>query len=176
MQWVPGAKRQEPEADHSPQPSSKVKKTWMHASTPSCAFIALCLVKNREQFLPPSPSKNVAYVHVLVTARLRCLVKVKESSQGAMLFHQVVSHCSSAARRLSHSTLTRRRRKVGRLFSSVNIVTSGDQRSLSLSEDSADCEAFNYTVFSSYVNLAPARYRKQSSSQSITVLTELALS
>jgi hypothetical protein len=43
IQWVPGAlspgvKRQGREADHSPPPSSEVKKMWMYTSTPPYAF------------------------------------------------------------------------------------------------------------------------------------------
>jgi hypothetical protein len=40
IQWVPGVKRQEREADHSPPASAEVKKTWIHSSTPTYVFMA----------------------------------------------------------------------------------------------------------------------------------------
>jgi hypothetical protein len=57
IQWVPGAlspgvKRPAAEADHSPQTSAKVKKTWIYTSTPPYVFIAQCLVKHRDNFTP----------------------------------------------------------------------------------------------------------------------------
>jgi hypothetical protein len=36
----PGVKRPSREADHSPQPSAEVKKTWIHTSTPPYAFMS----------------------------------------------------------------------------------------------------------------------------------------
>jgi hypothetical protein len=49
IQWVPGSlspgvKRPECEADHSPQISEEVNKTWIHTSTPPYAFMAQCLI------------------------------------------------------------------------------------------------------------------------------------
>jgi hypothetical protein len=35
-----GVKRQEREADHSPQTSAEVKKKWIYISTPLCVFMA----------------------------------------------------------------------------------------------------------------------------------------
>jgi hypothetical protein len=45
IQWVPGAicpdlKWQGREADHSPQTSTEVKKTWIYTSTPPYALMA----------------------------------------------------------------------------------------------------------------------------------------
>jgi hypothetical protein len=39
-QWVPGVKRPESEADHSPPGSAEVKKTWIYTSIPPYAFMA----------------------------------------------------------------------------------------------------------------------------------------
>jgi hypothetical protein len=55
IQWVPwalslGIKRPGREADHSPPISAEVKKTWVYISTPAYAFIALCLIKHRDNF------------------------------------------------------------------------------------------------------------------------------
>jgi hypothetical protein len=40
FQWVPGVKRLGRKADHSPQTSAEVKKTWMNTSNLSYIFIA----------------------------------------------------------------------------------------------------------------------------------------
>jgi hypothetical protein len=40
IQWVPGAKRQGREADHSPPASAEVTKMWIYTSTPPYAFMA----------------------------------------------------------------------------------------------------------------------------------------
>jgi hypothetical protein len=50
MQWVPGAlspevKRPVSEADHSPQTSAKVKKTWVYISVPTYVFMASCVIR-----------------------------------------------------------------------------------------------------------------------------------
>jgi hypothetical protein len=34
IQWVPGLKRPEREADHSPPPGAEVKNAWRYTSTP----------------------------------------------------------------------------------------------------------------------------------------------
>jgi hypothetical protein len=54
-QWVPGAfslgvKRPGREADHSPPSSAEVKNAWSYTSAPQYAFMALWLVKHRENF------------------------------------------------------------------------------------------------------------------------------
>jgi hypothetical protein len=40
MQRVPGVKRSEREADHSPTTNTEVKKTWIYTSTPPYAVMA----------------------------------------------------------------------------------------------------------------------------------------
>jgi hypothetical protein len=40
IQWVPGAKRQERESDHTLPTSAKVKKMWLYTSTPLYIFMA----------------------------------------------------------------------------------------------------------------------------------------
>jgi hypothetical protein len=41
IQWVPGVKRAESEADHSPPTSAKVKNTWIYISTPPYTFMTV---------------------------------------------------------------------------------------------------------------------------------------
>jgi hypothetical protein len=53
IQWVPGAlsswiKPPRREADHSPPASADVKTMWIYTSTPPYAFMAHCLVKQRD--------------------------------------------------------------------------------------------------------------------------------
>jgi hypothetical protein len=57
IQWVPGAlfmgvKRPRREAHHSCPPSAEVKNAWSYTSTPQYVFVAWCLVKRRDNFLP----------------------------------------------------------------------------------------------------------------------------
>jgi hypothetical protein len=40
IQWVPGVKRPEREADQSPATTAEVKKMWIYTSTPPYAFMA----------------------------------------------------------------------------------------------------------------------------------------
>jgi hypothetical protein len=40
IKWVPGAKRQGREADHSPPTSAEVKKMWIYTSTSLYVFMA----------------------------------------------------------------------------------------------------------------------------------------
>jgi hypothetical protein len=40
IQWVPGIKRPEREADHLPPTNAEVKKTWVY----TCVFMAYCLI------------------------------------------------------------------------------------------------------------------------------------
>jgi hypothetical protein len=40
MEWVPGEKRQEREADYSPPTGAEVKITWICTSSPPYAFMA----------------------------------------------------------------------------------------------------------------------------------------
>jgi hypothetical protein len=40
IQWIPGVKRQEREAEHSPPASAEVKKMWFYTSTSPYAFVA----------------------------------------------------------------------------------------------------------------------------------------
>jgi hypothetical protein len=40
QKWVPGLKRQEREADHSPPTSAAVKKMWIYTSTPPYVSMA----------------------------------------------------------------------------------------------------------------------------------------
>jgi hypothetical protein len=44
IKWVPGVKRQEREADHSPPTSAEIKKVWIYTSTPLYVFMAYCLI------------------------------------------------------------------------------------------------------------------------------------
>jgi hypothetical protein len=50
IHWLPGVKRQGREADNSPPFSAEVKNTWSYTSSPPYAFMAWCLVKQRENF------------------------------------------------------------------------------------------------------------------------------
>jgi hypothetical protein len=56
IQWVPaalssGVKRPGREADNSPPTSAEVKKTWTYTSTPTYAFMALCLISQAQKHL-----------------------------------------------------------------------------------------------------------------------------
>jgi hypothetical protein len=48
-----GVRRPGREVDHSPPTSAEVKKMWIYTSTPPHAFLALCLVKHRDNFTLP---------------------------------------------------------------------------------------------------------------------------
>jgi hypothetical protein len=61
LQWIPGAlslgvKRPGREADHSPPSSFEVNDAWSYTSTPQYVFMALCLVKHKDNFTFTLPS------------------------------------------------------------------------------------------------------------------------
>jgi hypothetical protein len=47
----PRSKRSEREANHLPPASVEAKKSWIYRSIPRCVFMALCLVKQRDNFI-----------------------------------------------------------------------------------------------------------------------------
>jgi hypothetical protein len=47
---IPGVKRPEREADHSPPSSTEVKNAWSYTSTPLYVFMTWRLVKHRDSF------------------------------------------------------------------------------------------------------------------------------
>jgi hypothetical protein len=55
IQWVPGAlslwvKRLGREAERSPPSTAEAKNAWKYTSTPQYVFMALCLIKHRDNF------------------------------------------------------------------------------------------------------------------------------
>ena len=46
----PGVKQLEYKVDHSPPPTVKVKNSWSSVSIPAYAFMAWCLIKQRQDF------------------------------------------------------------------------------------------------------------------------------
>jgi hypothetical protein len=48
----PGVKQPGCEADHSPPSNAEVKNAWSYTSNPQHAFVAWCLVKHRDNFIP----------------------------------------------------------------------------------------------------------------------------
>jgi hypothetical protein len=54
------------EADHSPPSSAEVKNAWSYTSTPQYAFMAWCLVKNRDNFTFTISQVQCSCVHFYV--------------------------------------------------------------------------------------------------------------
>jgi len=51
IQWVPGVKRSDREADHSLPSRAEVKNTRLYISIPSYVFMSWCLVKHGDNFV-----------------------------------------------------------------------------------------------------------------------------
>jgi hypothetical protein len=73
IQWVSGVlslgvKRPGREADHSLPSSAEVRNAWSYTYTPQYAFMALCLVKHRD---------NCTFTFLLKTTRLEGVLGYK---------------------------------------------------------------------------------------------------
>jgi hypothetical protein len=90
IQWVPGVRLQEREANHSPLANSEVKKTWVYISTPPYAFMVYCLLKNRDNLF--FFTKIMIYIFRMI--HLVCT----NIAIGIFYFFSRVSWCRTEAR------------------------------------------------------------------------------
>jgi len=70
IQWVPGVKWLECEADHSPTSSAEVQNAWNYTLTPQCVFMMLCLTKQDYVFM--------AWCFVKCRENFTCTLPVKK--------------------------------------------------------------------------------------------------